>query len=282
MRAWRMLRSAITLAILLVSLEHAYAQPLPMAVSANPNDETMELSYRDEFRVRVGTTIPIARTDAGLWVTLAGAVDIHDPSGSLFPAKFWRGLIRVAVDGSLGDFRLGAHLFHESDHESVSDVGTLMYPNTPFLYLNAIGAHGSRRWESGRLFVDAGTVLRMHLHTCTIRRQFVFVSDLDNACGSGSLGQYLGFEAQIHGAIGYSFGDYTNLFAALHGELIVGGDQVGTERRLIVRAGATFHTTHGDWTLFGETMLGNEVGLFRERDSATVGAGFRYTPPFAD
>ncbi|MFK7998646.1 MAG: hypothetical protein AB8H86_03575, partial [Polyangiales bacterium] len=254
----------------------------PMAVSANPNDETMELSYRDEFRVRVGTTIPIARTDGGLWVTLAGAVDIHDPSGSLFPAKFWRGLIRLSMDALVGDYRVGAHLFHESDHESVSEVGTLEYPDAPFLYLNAIGAHASRRWESGRLFVDAGAVVRMHLHTCTIRRQFVFVSDLDNACGTGNLGQYLGFEAHLHGAIGYGFGEYTSLFAALHGEFIVGGAEVGTERRLLIRAGATFHTTHGDWSLFGETLLGNEVGLFRERESASVGAGFRYTPPFAD
>lgn len=266
---------------LLSSAGQVCAQPLRMAVSANPNNETMELSYRDEFRVRVGTTIPIARTDR-IWVTLGGAVDLHDFRGNLFPSKLWRGLMRLSFEGSLGEFRVGAHLFHESDHESVDEPGVVVAPLTPFLYLNSVGVHVSRRWESGRLFVDAGGAARMHLHTCTVRRRLEFISDLVDSCGSGSMTRYFGFEAQLRGAIGYSFGEYTNLFAAVHGEFIVGGDQVGTEQRILLRAGASFHTTHGDWTVFSEGMFGNVVGLFRERQSVSVGGGLRYTPTFAD
>ena len=124
----------------------------------------------------------------------------------------------------------------------------------------------------------------MHVHTCTVRRRFVSVTDLlEDGCGAGSLSRYLGAEAQAHASIGGTFGDYTSLFASMHGELLLGGgDQMGSERRLVVRAGAAFHTTHGDWTVFGEGWFGNEVGLFRERQGASVGGGLRYTPPFSD
>lgn len=282
MAAFRMILRISTLsALVLLGSTPALAQPLPMAVSANPNDETMELAFRDEFRVRVGTTIPVARRDR-IWVTLGGAVDIHDPSTNLFPSAFWRGFMRLSFEGSLGEFRVGAHLFHESDHETITQTGDLEYRESTFLYLNGIGVHASRRWESGRLFVDAGAVLRMHAHTCTVRRTFVFVEDLADECGAGSVTRYFGFEAQLDAALGYSFGEYTNLFASLHGEFIVGGDQVRTEERLLVRAGAAFSTTHGDWTVFAEGAFGNEVGLLRERQSASVGGGLRYTPPFAD
>ena len=120
------LRLALAFAALLGTASAAFAQPLPMSVSDRPNDETMELSYRDEFRVRVGTTIPIARTDE-IWITLGGAVDIHDPPQTSSLRASGAGLSVSRSKGRLENFRVGAHLFHESDHQSFVQTGDLEY-----------------------------------------------------------------------------------------------------------------------------------------------------------
>lgn len=253
-----------------------------MALNSDPNSETMELSYRSEFRVRVGMPIPIKRGE-GAWVTLGGAVDLHDPSANLFPATYWRGILRLSVEFPVRDFRLGAHFFHESDHESVNHLGLYEFRETPFLYLNALGIHVFRRWEMDRIYVDLRGAIRFHGHTCTVRRIFISDEDLqNNGCGKGSLARYLGAETQIGASLAGTFGEYSSLFVSLFGETILGGEQVTTEVRFSGRVGAAFSTSHGDWTLFGETRLGNAVGLHRRERRYTVGFGLRYTPPFAD
>ena len=271
-----MLRQTSITLILVHGATVSAAAQRPTSLNADPDSETMQLSIGSDLRVIVGMPLPVHRGNK-LSITVAGAVEISDSGlANPFPSDYWRGLVRVSAERVFTGSAVGFHLAHESDHLTDHRDGDIepFGANAPYLTLNSAGAHGRWRVRHGRTTTDLGGNLRIHVFTCN-RREINCAVDI-------SWPDALGFELDVSAAVAYRAHQVLALYASIYGTWLTGGRTVDTELRATARFGLVFPTEHGDWSTYLELAAGNEVGYLRQDRRVGIGAGARYTVPFAD